>query len=138
MEQSYHVCECTHTPKTIVICLCACFIELYYRSELGWDLGFEIGFSVDIALGAPVGSPLVYSINMLLGLELFDYFVTRKVSLVGVSLGPMYGLMLGTGEEYLAGLSLGLLLGSPLEYPNNGSDLTVMLLSVTLGLCFSS
>ena len=40
--------------------------------------------------------------------------------LVGVSLGTMYVLMIGTGKGSLVGLSLGLPLGSPLEYPNPG------------------
>ena len=40
--------------------------------------------------------------------------------LVGVSLGTMYVLMIGTVKGSLVGLSLGLPLGSPLEYPNPG------------------
>ena len=63
-------------------------------SDLGWDLVFELGFSVDMMMVVPIGSPLGYSINMLLGLALVNYFGTWEVSLVGVSLGALDGLMI--------------------------------------------
>ena len=43
-------------------------------SELEWDLGFDLGFSVEMMIGEPVGSPLGYYIEMLLGLELENFF----------------------------------------------------------------
>ena len=46
------------------------------RSELELVLGFEIGLSVGVVMVAPVGSPIGYSINMLLGLSLVNYFDT--------------------------------------------------------------
>ena len=63
-------------------------------SEIVWALGFELGSSVDMVLLAPVGSPLGYSINMLLGLALENYFGTWEVSLAGVLLGALDGLMI--------------------------------------------
>ena len=30
VQQSAHVCECTHTPQTIITCLGACYIEVYF------------------------------------------------------------------------------------------------------------
>ena len=68
-----------------------------------------------MVLGAPVGSSLVYSIRMFLGLELCNYFVTWKGYLVGVSLCPLDGLMIDTGEGSLVGLSLVLPLVSPFD-----------------------
>ena len=60
-------------------------------------------------------SSLVYSINVLLGLALVNYFVTFEGSLVEVSLVSLAGLMIGTGEGYLSSLSLVLPLGYQLE-----------------------
>ena len=91
-----------------------------------------------MVLVAPVGYPLGYSINMLIVLQFENSLFTWEVSLVGVSLGTLDGLMIGTGEGSLVGLSLGFLLGSQLESPNPGYDLTGTLLRVPLGLCFSS
>ena len=65
-------------------------------SELAWTIGFELRFSVDMGLVAPVGYSLGYSINMLLGLALCNYFGTWKGSLVGVSIGPLNGLIIDT------------------------------------------
>ena len=39
-------------------------------------MGFDLGFSVETMMGKPVGSPLGYYIDMLLGLELENYFGT--------------------------------------------------------------
>ena len=64
-----------------------------------------------MVLGAPVGYPLGYYINMLLGLELCNFFGIWEVSLVVVSPGTLVGLTIGTGEGYLVGLSLGIPLG---------------------------
>ena len=89
-------------------------------SEIVWALGFELGSSVDMVLLAPVGSPLGYSINMLLGLALANYFVTWEVSLAGVSLGALDGLIIETGEGCLVVLSLGLSLGPTINSPNTG------------------
>ena len=50
--------------------------------------------------------------------------------MVGVSLGPLTGLVIGTGEGYVVGLSLLLTLGSPLDYPNLG--LTGIILGISL------
>ena len=50
----------------------------------------------------------------------------------------MVGLMIGTGEGYLVGLSLGFTLGSPLKSPNHGAELPGMLLVATLRLWFGS
>ena len=44
--------------------------------------------------------------------------------------------MIGTGEGYLVGLSLGLTFGYPLKSPNTVSKLISMLLGVNLGLWF--
>ena len=64
-----------------------------------------------MVLGASIGSPLVYSINMLLGLSLFNSFDTWEGYLVGVLLCPLAGLVIVTGGGSLVGLSLGLSLG---------------------------
>ena len=109
-----------------------------YGSELDWALGFDLGLLVNMVLVAPVGSPLGYSINMLLGLALCNYFGTREGYLVVIPLVPMSGLMLGTGEGPYFGLSLGITLGSPLESPDSGAELTGMLLDAPLGLWFVS
>ena len=81
---------------------CASFLTRLRKSgsDTAWVMGFNLGFSVDTVMGAPIGSPLGYYINMLLGLELCNYFVTREGYLVGVSLGTIYGLMIVTGEGY--------------------------------------
>ena len=78
---------------------CASWINFLWKSgsELGWDLGFKIRFLVEMVLGAPVGSPPGYSINTFLGLALENSFGTHEGSLVGVSLGPLSDLMVGTG-----------------------------------------
>lgn len=57
-----------------------------------------------MVLIAPVGSPLVDSIGMFLGLELDNNFGTQEGYLVGLSLGALGGLMIGTGEGSLDGL----------------------------------
>ena len=59
-----------------------------------------------MVLGAPVGYPLGYYINILLGLAFFNSLGTWEGSLVVVSLVPLVGLIIGTGEGYLVGLSL--------------------------------
>ena len=57
---------------------------------------------------------------MFLGLELGKYFGTWGVSLVKVSLGALRDLMIGKGEGYLIGLSLGLPIGTLFViYPGN-------------------
>ena len=91
-----------------------------YGYDLGWYLVFELGLSFFMVMVAPVGSPLGYSINMLLGMALFNYFVTWEGYLVGVSFGPLDRFMIVTGKVYLVGLSLGLPLGYQLESPNPG------------------
>ena len=83
-------------------------------SELGWTLVFDLGLSVGMVLVAPVGSLLGYPINKLLGLENFNSFGTWEVYLVGFSFGQLYGLMILSEELYLFGLSLGILIVSPL------------------------
>ena len=55
-----------------------------------------------------------------------------------ISLGPMAGFVIGTGEVYLVGLSLGFPLGYPLDYPNPGAELSGTLLVASLGLWFFS
>ena len=50
----------------------------------------------------------------------------------------MDGLIIGTGERYLVGLSLELTLGSPLVSPNNGDDLPETLMGAPIGLWFGS
>ena len=57
---------------------------------------------------------------MLLDLELCNYFGTKEVYLFGLSLGILYGLMIGTGGMSLVGLSLVLPLGSPFDSSNTG------------------
>ena len=69
-------------------------------------MGFEIGLSYGMELVALVGYPLEYSINMLFGLVLGTYFGTREGSLVVFTLGILGGLIIGTVEVYLVGLSL--------------------------------
>ena len=75
---------------------------------------------------------------MFLGLALCNYFGTREGSLVGVSLGLLDGLMIGTGEVYLVGLSLELPLGFPFEYKNPGAELSGILMGVPIGFWFDS
>ena len=58
--------------------------------------------------------------------------------MVGVSLGTLSGLMIGTGEGYFVGLSLGVTLGSPIGSPNPESDLPGMLMGVNIDLWFGS
>ena len=59
-----------------------------------------------MVLVAPFGYLLEYSIKMLLGLALDNYFGTREGYLVGVSPDTMDGLMIGNVEVYSVGLSL--------------------------------
>ena len=99
-------------------------------SELGWDLGFEILFSVNMVLGVPVVYQLGYSINMLLELEIYNYFGTWEISLVRFTLGTLTVLMIRNGEGHLVGLSLGLPIRSPLDSPNPG--LTEIILDMYL------
>ena len=66
-------------------------------SELRWYLAFELDFLVDMVIVAPVGYPLGYSINMLLGLALCNWFGTQEGSLVIFLLGKKYGLIIATG-----------------------------------------
>ena len=112
---------------------CASWLPLLIKpgSKLGWDLGFELGFSVDMVPVAPVGYPLGHYINTLLGLALDNYFGTWEGYLFVVSLGTLDGLMIGTGEVCLVGLSLVLLLGSPPDSQNPG--LTGIILEMSLG-----
>ena len=91
-----------------------------------------------MVLGSPVGYPFEDSISMLLGLALDNYSVTWEGYLVGVSLGTLDGLMIGTGKGYLVGLSLGLPLGYPLESLNLGAGLPGTLMGAPLGLWFGS
>ena len=53
--------------------------------------------------------------------------------MVVFSLGTLVGLIIGTGEGSLVGLSLVLTLGYPLGYPNPGAYLTGTLLGMPLG-----
>ena len=52
------------------------------------------------------------------------------------SLVTLAGLIIGTGEGSLIGLSLGLPLGSPLESTNTGADMPGTLLGAPPGLWF--
>ena len=74
----------------------------------------------------------------MLGLELVNYFGSREISLIVVSLGTLVWLMVGTGEGSFFGLSLGLPLGYPPESTNIGSELSSMLMGGPLGLWFGS
>ena len=56
----------------------------------------------------------------------------------GVSLCPLSGFIIFTREVSLVGFSLVLSLGSPLESPNPGSDLSSTLLREPFGLWFGS
>ena len=57
--------------------------------------------------------------------------------MVGFSLGKLAGLMIGTVEGSLVGLSLGITIVTPLEYPNPGDDLPVTLLGAPwVVICF--
>ena len=87
-------------------------------------------------LGARVGYQLLYSINMLIGLVLYNYFGTWEGYLVVISLDTLVDLVIGTGEGYLVGLSLVLPIVSPLESTNNGYYLPGTLLVVPPGLWF--
>ena len=58
--------------------------------------------------------------------------------MVGVSLGTLGVLIIGTAEVSLVGLSLGLSLGSPLEYKNTGYVLPGMLIGAPFSLWFGS
>ena len=67
------------------------------RSDIGWALGFDLGFTFGIFMGAPVGYLLKCSMIMLLVFTLGNYFGTWEGCLVGFSLVPLDGLMIGTG-----------------------------------------
>ena len=75
---------------------------------------------------------------MFLGSELDNYFGIWELSLVGFQLRTLASLMIGTGERYLVGLSLGLQLRSPLDSPNTGTDLPGTLLGAPIRLWFGS
>ena len=75
---------------------------------------------------------------MLLGLDIFNSFVTWEVYLVGVSLVPLDLLIIVTGEGYLVVLSLVIPLGYLLEYTNPGADLPSTLMGAPLRLWFGS
>ena len=92
--------------RYISIIICASWLLRLIKpgSDIEWALGFELGFSVDMVMGAPIGYLIGYYINMLLGLALCNYSVTKERYLVGVSLGTLYGLMIVTGEGSLVGL----------------------------------
>ena len=87
---------------------------------------------------APVGYPLGYSINMLLGLVLFNSFDTWEGYLVRVSLGTLARLIIVTREGSLVVLSLLISIGFPLESPNPGDELPGTLLGAPIGLWFGS
>ena len=84
-----------------------------------------------MVLKSPVGYPLGYSINMLILLALVNSFGTWEVYLFGVSLDTLSGLIIGTGEGSLVGLSMGLPLGSPLESQNPGDEISYLFGSLT-------
>ena len=65
---------------------------------------------------------------MFLSLVLGNYFGIWEVSLVGVSLGTLVGLMIRIVEISLVGISLVLPLGYPLKSPNPGAELPGTLL----------
>ena len=71
---------------------CASWLPLLRTSgfEIGWYLGFEPIFAVVIVMGALFISPIGYYINMLLGLEIDNYFGTWEISSVGFSLVALY------------------------------------------------
>ena len=91
-----------------------------------------------MVLVAPVGYPHGCSINMLLGLSLVNYFGTYEGYLFGSLFCTLAGLIIGTVERYLVGLSLGIPLGYPLEYLNLGYFLSVTLMGAPLWLWFAS
>ena len=75
---------------------------------------------------------------MFLGLE-FDWsFGTWEWFFVVVLLGPLYGVIIGTGEGYLGRWSLALTLWSQLEFPNPWAELPGTLLGASIGLWFGS
>ena len=76
--------------------------------------------------------------NVLLGFSYYNSSGTWEVYLVGISLGQMDALMIGTDEGSVVGLSLVFPLGSPLDSPNPGADLSGTLLYAPLGLWFFS
>ena len=69
-------------------------------------------------LVAPVRSPLGYSTNMFLGLALGNSFGTWEGNFAVVSLGPLSGLIIVTGEVSLIVLSLVIKHISPPQSPN--------------------
>ena len=109
-----------------------------YGSGIGWVQGFEPGLQAVLVLVEPVGYSLGYSIGMLLDLSLRNYFGPLERYLVGVSLGPLPGLMIVNREGSLVGLILRLPLGSPHESLNPGAELSGTLLYSPLGLWFGS
>ena len=74
--------------------------------------------------------------NVLLGFSYYNSSGTWEGYLVGFSLVPMAVLMIGTDEGSVVGLSLVFPLGSPLDSPNPGADLSGTLLYAPLGLWF--
>ena len=89
-------------------------------------------------LRVSVGYPLGYSINMFLGLALGNYFGPLEGYLVGVSIVPLYVLMIVTGEEYFVVLILVIPRVSQLEAPNPIAELPGTLMDAPLGLWFLS
>ena len=67
-------------------------------------LVFKIVCSFDMVLGLPVVFPLEGSIIMFLILEVENFFCTWELSLAGVSLESLGGLMVVTVEGSLVGL----------------------------------
>ena len=137
--------------RTLFRITCASCISLLRASDSDpfWDLVFELGWSfcmvmgelsvyllegsIIMVLGATIGYTIVGSICILLGLELGNYFGTREVYFVGVSLYSLGGLMVSTFKGYIVGLSMGLpflyplvmVLGNTIgsKYPNTGAVL---------------
>ena len=74
--------------------------------------------------------------NMLLGLDLGNYFGTRERYFFGFSLETLSGLKIGTGEGSLVGVLLRITLGTLLESTNTGADIPGMLMSAPIKLGF--
>ena len=75
---------------------------------------------------------------MFIRFALGNSFGTWVGYLVGVSLVKMGGLLIGTGELFLVGLSMVFTLGYLLESPNPGSVLPGTLIETPIGFWFGS
>ena len=108
------------------------------RSELGWVMGFELGLSVGVVMVDLLDLHLDIQLTCCLACHLSITLTHRKHIWLDLQVCTLAGLIIGTVERYLVGLSLGISLGYPLEYLNLGYFLSVTLMGAPLWLWFVS